>query len=425
MLSKKQSDFIAAPFAHTLDVAEGTPRSGKTTACILRFFSFLNISRDTAHLVVAATQTQAFRLVMDGDGNGLLHLFAGSAIRHDEYGDYLDALTAAGRKKIYYKGGAKADSDKSIRGLSLGSVYFCEIDLLHPDMVQECFRRTFAAKDRWHVADLNPPAPNHPVIRDVFDVQDTDWTHWTITDNPVITPERREELRSVLSRNPYLYKRDWLGERCLPQGVIYAMFDHERNIVPEIPRSERVIEMYFAGDGGLADATSIGCYVITQAGTMAQPFYRLYRVAGWYYSGSESGRVKAMSVQAREIVGAYLPYCRRLTGRRESAVLIDPACKALRAELELLGVPTMAADNNAHDLRGSSRGIKVGIEYLQSAMTDGRFFLVDCETFGHADFLREISMYCVDVHGEPIDAWNHCMDETRYASNYFYKNYVL
>ena len=70
MLSKKQEDFVLAPFRHTLDVAEGTPRSGKTTACVLRYFLFLNLSPDTNHLIVGATQTQAFRLAMDSDGNG-------------------------------------------------------------------------------------------------------------------------------------------------------------------------------------------------------------------------------------------------------------------------------------------------------------------------------------------------------------------
>ena len=74
-------------------------------------------------MVVASTQQQAFRLVMDGDGNGLLHLFGDAAqIKHDDHGDHLEAATATGIKKIYYKGGAKADSDKSIRGLSLGGV---------------------------------------------------------------------------------------------------------------------------------------------------------------------------------------------------------------------------------------------------------------------------------------------------------------
>lgn len=199
------------------------------------------------------------------------------------------------------------------------------------------------------------------------------------------------------------------------------MFDYNRHILSAIPRNERKIEMYFAGDGGLADATSIGCYVVTQAGTQ----YKLYRIANWYYSGTDTGHVKAMSVQAREIVGTFLPYCRQLTGMRETAVYIDPACKALRAEIELLGVPTDKADNNGKDIKGSTKGIKVGIEYLQNAMTDNRFFLVDNEQFGHADFLREISMYCVDKNGEPIDAYNHAMDETRYASNYFYKTYII
>ena len=103
MLSEKQEDFVLAPFRHTLDVAEGTPRSGKTTACVLRYFLFLNLSPDTNHLIVGATQTQAFRLAMDSDGNGLLHLFKGAVIRHDEFGDYLEAMADSGLKKIYYK----------------------------------------------------------------------------------------------------------------------------------------------------------------------------------------------------------------------------------------------------------------------------------------------------------------------------------
>ena len=115
-LSDKQTEFINRNFDRTLDVAEGTPRSGKTTACILRFYDFLNTSKDSNFLVVGASQQQAFRLVMDGDGNGLMHLFGKQArIKHDDHGDHLEALSYTGLKKIYYKGGAKADSDKTIR----------------------------------------------------------------------------------------------------------------------------------------------------------------------------------------------------------------------------------------------------------------------------------------------------------------------
>ena len=45
--------------------------------------------------------------------------------------------------------------------------------------------------------------------------------------------------------------------------------------------------------------------------------------------------------------------------------------------------------------------------------------------FDNYNFLKEIGLYCVDDNGNPIDAYNHCCDECRYANNYFYKNYVL
>jgi len=416
-LSAKQIDFLNRPFDRTLDVAEGTPRSGKTTACILRFYDFLNTSKDSNFLVVGASQQQAFRLAMDGDGNGLIHLFGRQAnLKHDDHGDHLEALTCSGVKKIYYKGGAKADSDKTIRGLSLGGVYFCEIDILHMNMIQECFRRTYAAHIRWHLADLNPPAPMHPVITDVFNVQDTRWTHWTVDDNPIITPERREELRRTLERNPYLYQRDWLGERCIPQGVIYSMFDPTKHILTRLPNDARPIEMYFAGDGGLTDATSVSCNLVCRT----KKGMALYRVANWYYDGGN----KAMSVQARELAGKFAPYCRNRWNMREDAWYIDPACKALRKELELYGIDALNADNNAHDIRGSTKGIKVGIEYTQNMIQDGCFFLVEDETYGHIDFLKEIGMYCVDEHGNPVDAYNHAMDELRYSINHFVKQYM-
>ncbi len=44
-------------------------------------------------------------------------------------------------------------------------------------------------------------------------------------DNPVMSKQRLKEMEEQLKRNPYRYKRDWLGLRVMPQGVIYSMFD--------------------------------------------------------------------------------------------------------------------------------------------------------------------------------------------------------
>ena len=94
-------------------------------------------------------------------------------------------------------------------------------------------------------------------------------------------------------------------------------------------------------------------------------------------------------------------------------------------EIEKFGILTNGADNNAHDIKGSSKGLKVGVEMLQSAINDGRFCLVEDERYGSEPFVKEAGLYCVNEHGDPVDAYNHAMDQTRYASNYFLKTYGL
>ena len=418
--SEKQRQLIMRPYDHTIDWLEGTPRSGKTTAGIARFTRHLLKSRDTNHLVVAYSAEQAYRLIIDGDGFGLLHNFAGYVKpSHDDSGAHLLITLPGGSvKRVYWKGGGKADSHKAIQGMSLGSVYFCEINLLHLTMIQECLRRTYAAKDRWHIADCNPPPPQDPVLKEVLEVQDCYWLHWTCADNPILTPQRLEEIQTACRKSTFLWRRDWLGERVIPQGVIYWMFDTAKHIREAMPSPEelRPVEMFFAGDGGATDATSIGCYVVCMT---PQRGYKLLRVGNWYYDGGKM----AMSDQARKICGAFIPAMRQKTRMRESAIMIDPACKALRLEIDRLGYQTTTADNNGHDIKGTSKGIRVGIEELQNSMNDDRFLLIDDPVYGVQPFLMEAGLYCVDENGQPVDAYNHAMDETRYAHNYFAKNY--
>lgn len=422
--SEKQADLIMLPFDRTIDWLEGTPRSGKTTAGTMRFARHLIKSRDNIHLVTAYSAEQAYRLIMDGDGFGLLHIFKGCCrTSHDDSGAHLLITLPNGeQKKVYWKGGGKADSHKAITGMSLGSVYFCEINLLHDSMIQECLRRTYAARDRWHIADLNPPSPADPCIKNVLQVQDCRFVHWTCADNPILTPERLAEIEAACRKSPFLYKRDWLGERVIPEGVIYWMFRPEKHILSRLPDDLHITEAFVAGDGGTTDATSIGFYI---AGFFGDPYfgereYRLYRVGNWYYDRGQM----AMSDQAKAICGEFLPYMRKKY-LRESDVFIDPACKALRLEIEKFGVMTSAADNNAHDVKGASKGLKVGVEMLQSAINDGRFFLVEDEKYGTEPFVKEAGLYCVDNNGNPIDAYNHTQDECRYAYSHFAKSHGL
>ena len=407
--SPKQALHIYKPFKqNVLEVHEGGVRSGKTVTLHFRYALYLINCEDTNHLIVAYNQEQAYRLMIDGDGTGLLHIFGKNCtLKSDrKLGDYLEVMTPKGVKRVFYKGGAMSNSVGAITGMSLGSVVFCEINLLHMNMIQECFRRTFASKHRFHIADLNPPAPQHPVISEVFNVQNTDWTHWTIHDNPIITEDRKKEIEQVLIKSPYLYKRDWLGLRVLPQGVIYALFDRDKHIKQSLDGLP--VEMYFTGDGGNSDATSVSCNIVVNSNNG----YKVYRVANYYHSGSRTGEVKAMSTYALEIKD-FIAWCIEKFKLRYSYIFIDPACKSLREELHKLGLQTYGADND----------LETGIERGQTLMADDKLFLLETDRYDHYDFEREISLYVRNDSGYPVDKDNHSLDEFRYSNNYFYKKY--
>ncbi|HEK9560219.1 TPA: PBSX family phage terminase large subunit, partial [Streptococcus equi subsp. equi] len=281
-----------------------------------------------------------------------------------------------------------------------------------------------AAKLRYHLADLNPPAPQHPVIKDVFDVQNTRWTHWTMDDNPILTAERKQNIINSLKKNPYLYKRDVLGQRVMPQGVIYGLFDLDKNVLDVLIGEP--VEMYFCADGGQSDATSMSCNIVTRVRDNGKVNFHLNRVAHYYHSGADTGQVKAMSTYARELK-AFMDWCVKKYQLRYSDVFIDPACKALREELHAIGVLTTGAPNNAHDVSSKAKGIEVGIERGQTLISDGDFYLVNHkeEKYDHYHFLKELGLYSRDDKGKPIDANNHAMDEFRYSVNVFVGRYKM
>lgn len=75
--SEKQLALIRRPFIDgSLEVNEGTPRSGKTTAGAFRAARYYIETQDRDHLVLGYNHEQAFKLFIDCDGMGLLHILS-------------------------------------------------------------------------------------------------------------------------------------------------------------------------------------------------------------------------------------------------------------------------------------------------------------------------------------------------------------
>lgn len=426
--SPKQASFIFSPFDHLFDVNEGSIRSGKTAADCARMAMYYLVSPSPLHLVSAYNQEQAYKLWIEADQMGLAYIFDGvSHLRRDRGGDHLELSLPTGKKKIYFKGGGKSNSANAIRGLSLGSVAYSEINLLNQEFLDETFRRTAAAPMRYHLGDLNPPAPQDPIVK-FFSDNRANWLHWTMKDNPILTPKRLHELEAEYkSKGPYLYKRDWLGERVMPQGVIYAQFDQDTMIDQTLLGEP--LEMFFETDAGQDDATTMSCNIVTRRQFPDGWDYVLNRVANFYHSGRETGEQRAMSTYAAELV-EFIRWCTKTWHMQYETVQVDPASLALRMELVKLGIDATTANNNGHEVVGGRKGIEVGIQRQQNLIANNQFRLVDPPdhdpAYDHYHYLREMSMYVRDeTTGKPVDANNHAMDESRYAANYFYRNYMM
>ena len=213
-----------------INVAEGAVRAGKTVDNVFVFASLLEHAPDRLHLATGSTLGNAKLNLGDCNGLGLEHIFAGRC-RWTKYrgNEALVIRAEAGERIVIFSGGKNADAYKRIRGNSYGMWLATEINLHADSFIKEAFNRQLAARDRRVFWDLNPSAPSHPIYRDYLDRFETlgeryNYAHFTILDNPVVTPERLRAVMAQYDEQSVWYRRDILGERCAADGLVYRRF---------------------------------------------------------------------------------------------------------------------------------------------------------------------------------------------------------
>lgn len=250
--SEKHIEYMRRTQASAMNIAEGSIRSGKTTDNIFCFAHDLKKTKDKLHLATASTQPTAKLIIGDCDGFGLEHIFRGQC----RWGKYKgnECLMICGKdtgykeKIVLFCGGAKADSYKKFRGMSIGLWIATEINLHHADTIREAQRRQINADIKRFYWDLNPESPNAEIYREFIDVYSEkdkngllkgglNLERFTIFDNINLSKENLETEISKYDKDSVFYKRDILGLRCAAEGVIYRQFADrkEKFILQEVP----------------------------------------------------------------------------------------------------------------------------------------------------------------------------------------------
>jgi len=301
--------------------------------------------------------------------------------------EHLLTVHFGGRENRFYLFGGRDESSAAlIQGVTFAGVLMDEVALMPRSFVEQaCARCSVAGSKLWF--SCNPDSPQHWFYREwILKAREKRalYLHFTMEDNPSLSPEIRARYRASYSGT--FYQRFILGEWAAAQGLVYDFFDRRLYCEP-VPKGP-FARLCVSADYGTSNPTSFGLWGLKDG--------IWYRVDEYYYDSRREGRQKTDA--------DYVEDLRRLTGgRRIEQVVADPSAASFIEALRRAGFRVKRADNNVTD------GIRVTADLLKARK------LVICRNC--SDCLREMELYCWDEQSGrdvPRKENDHAMDEMRY-----------
>lgn len=389
-----------------INVWQGSVRSGKTIASLLRFLIYIATTKVRGELIVVSrTRDSAARNVfaplMDPT------LFGEVVASQVEYTPGAPTAKVLGRT-IWVLGSSDIRSENVLRGLTCAGAYVDEITLLHEDFFTQLLNRL------WEGAQLfgttNPDSPAHWFKVRHLDVikERHDWAQWQfyLDDNPALTEERKAAIRR--ENVGLYYRRNVLGEWVAADGAVFPMWDVDRHVIPwdDLPHMSRLLAVGI--DYGTNNPTAALLLGISreldERGNLVRQ--RLYVIDEW---GTAKGH-GLDDVELSRRLRAWLdkPHLLHQNHLEPAHIIVDPSAASFKARLFLDGVHNMAnADND----------VEYGLKTLASLLGTGNLMVSDRCT----GFINEVPGYAWDTKkadkglDAPIKVADHYIDACRYA----------
>ena len=366
-------------------ICDGAVRSGKTFSMGLSFFLWAQACFDGRQFGLCGKTIVSLRRNLLTELVPYLRRL-GFDCRETRSENLLTVRLGGHENRFLLFGGRDESSAALIQGSTLAGVLLDEAALMPRSFVEQAIARCSVPGSRlWF--NCNPENPQHWFYREWIlkaGERRALYLHFTMEDNPALTPRIRARYRSAYSG--VFYRRFVLGEWTAAQGRVYVFFDQERDSVPEPEGIFR--EWRISVDYGTANPASFGLW-----GRQGDTWYR---TAEFYYDSRREGRQMTDAEYVREL--------KRLAGeRRIERVIVDPSAASFIQALRREGFRVIRANNDVSD------GIRVTADLLK------RRQIVICDTC--RDCLREMETYCWDTGGQrdaPRKEQDHAMDDMRY-----------
>ena len=384
--SPKQKAILRFPYmGYDAIIADGAVRSGKTSVMVLSFFLWgMNNFSDCAFAFCGKSIKAAERNIIKPFLR-IKYLKEQFSIQYNRVDHVIVARRGSRENYFYVFGGKDESSADLIQGITLAGVLLDEVALMPRSFVEQaCARCSVAGSRLWF--NCNPAGPGHWFYRTwILEAEKRNCLrlHFTMEDNPSLTPEIRQRYRKLYTG--VFYRRFILGQWAQAEGRVYDFFSPE--MVGKAPESCE--KWYISCDYGTVNPTSMGLWGL-RGGVW-------YRVKEFYFNSREARRQMTDEEYARALEGL-------AGGRRISAVIVDPSAASFIEVLRRKGWRVRKAEND----------VLSGIRLTSDLLKAGK--IVICE--GCADCLREMDEYVWDLSGGGKDKvrkeHDHAMDDMRY-----------
>lgn len=231
-LNEKFASWLARSMTSYINVMEGAIRTGKDYTAIRAFIERIRDFDGVANIfaIAAVSIKNCYRII----GTLILDYCGEDAQPSRDPVSGAPAITLKtknGDRSIIFIGGENKGSEEEIRGLTLGGVFFTEINNLDLDFVEQAIKRTSAdGRKAFIFATLNPKGAKHPFYKllDQWLAEGSsycNYLHVKLEDSPALGKEQIELLKKGKDPNSVSYKRDILGERVDAEGLIFHVSD--------------------------------------------------------------------------------------------------------------------------------------------------------------------------------------------------------
>lgn len=371
-------------------ICDGSIRSGKTTVMSLSFIMWAMETFDGLNFAVCGKTIQSLRRNVIGQLKMML-LSRGYRVEEHRSENYMVIRKGTKENTFYLFGGKDEGSQDLIQGITLAGVFFDEVALMPESFVNQATGRCSVDGSKYWF-NCNPESPSHYIKTEWIDKiteKNMIRVHFTMRDNPSLSAKVIERYERMYKG--VFYDRFIRGLWVIAEGLVYGMFDKEKNIFHGEYEYNPQSSYYLSIDYGTMNPFAVGLMELKNSGRV-----RMLR------EGHYSGREKGVTIDNE----AYYKMIQEVAGDFPiTSIVIDPSAAAMKATIRKYGEFTCTDGNN-----DVLNGIQEVTKYLNLGMLQIHESCVETR--------KEFGAYAWDEKavGEDrvIKEYDHHMDLIRY-----------